>query len=142
MKLSGYVIIFVSLLTISAVALETPPPEELSDCFTCASGTKRLCHMETPTNDQTGVCCKEGVNAEKDYCTANNAIHCSDSYESAPYKWHAHCPGIHPETCGGHLNLVPIKVFDFDNSVLDLLPLLMMVVSIGSSIFYNSSYNS
>jgi len=55
------------------------------------------------------VCCKIGLNSDKDYCTAKkDVIDCSDPYESAKYKWHAHCPGIAPKYCGGHIYLVPI----------------------------------
>ena len=64
---------------------------------------------ETPKDSETkiGTCCKPD-SGDNNFCSNQEDYECSDTYEEAPYKWHAHCPGIMPKTCGGHIHLIPI----------------------------------
>ena len=81
----------------------------MKNCFTCASGSNTLCHAEEKTFDQDGICCEDGLNNLERYCNPKKSgLHCSDPFSDGEYKYYAHCPGITPEACGGHLYLIPI----------------------------------
>lgn len=49
--LKNLAIISLVMTVLVMVNAETPPPEEISNCFACAEGTNTLCHEGIETRD-------------------------------------------------------------------------------------------